>query len=207
MNTKTKTLTAVAVVLATIPAIGWAQQAGQMRGQAPQIDFAVADADASGGISAEEWSAYVTAQMTERRAAMIGERVDALIAAGDADGDAALNRDELIAGFTTMREERREMRGHERGEMRGHGARGGDRDGARHGARGGDRDGYRDDARGGDRDGYRGEMRGDDSGERMNRFFDRVDQNDDGQISADELGEMQERMERRMNRQNNRGNN
>lgn len=195
MNTKTKTLTAVAVVLATIPAIGWAQQAGQMRGQAPQIDFAVADADASGGISAEEWSAYVTAQMTERRAAMIGERVDALIAAGDADGDAALNRDELIAGFTTMREERREMRGDRRGEMRGHGA------------RGGDRDGYRDGARGGDRDGYRGEMRGDDSGERMNRFFDRVDQNDDGQISADELGEMQERMERRMNRQNNRGNN
>ncbi len=194
MNTKIKTLTAVAVVLAAIPALGWAQNAGQTRGQAPQIDFAVADADASGGISAEEWSAYVTRQMTERRAAMMGERADALIAAGDANGDAALNRDELIAGFTTMREARGEMRGEGRDGMRGHDW-GHDRG---HG-RGGDRDGGR--------DGSRGEMRGDMSGERMGRFFDRVDQNDDGQISAEELGEMQERMARRMNRQNNRSNN
>jgi len=40
-------------------------------------------------------------------------------------------------------------------------------------------------------------------GDQMARIFDRIDQNDDGQIDAEELSDMQERIERRMGRRNN----
>ena len=229
MQTKTKALTALAVVLTALPALGWAQQGTPMRQQPPVVDFARADAAASGGISAEEWSAYVTARMTERRAEMQGQRADALIAAGDADGDGTLTRDELMSGFTALGQQRREARGdgqgqgqrgdRARGEMRGD-MRGDDcdqgrgRDGGRHGGhdnRGGrgHGDGDRGHGRYGD-DGDRGAMRsggdrgrGMESGDRALRAFDRIDQNDDGQIDEAELTAMQSRMQRMMPRQDN----
>ncbi|WP_323037405.1 hypothetical protein [Pararhodobacter sp.] len=189
MTTKTKTLTAIAVVLAAIPAISWAQQGSPMRQQPPQIDFATADADASGGISSEEWSRYVTEQMTARRAEAMGTRADALIEAGDANGDAALTRDELIAGFTALGEQRREDRG-ERGDR-------GDR---------GDRAGWHGHGQGhghgrwgrGDDDRGRGDWGRMDRGDRSAQIFERMDQNEDGQIDAEELTQMQEHMQRRM---------
>ena len=138
---KTKTLTAAALILAALPALSWAQQGGmqggmqgqmqgQMRPQMPALDFATADADGSGGISAEEWTAYTQTLRDAMRAQMLGARADALIAAADANGDGSLTRDEIIAGYTALGDQRREMRGPMaegrgpgmmRGEMRGEG--------------------------------------------------------------------------------------
>lgn len=191
---KTKTLTAVALIAALVPALSYAQQGQRTRPQPPQIDFAAADIDGSGGISQQEWTSYVTAQMEARRAEMMGERADALIGAGDADANGALNRDELIAGMTALRDQRRaehadrqETRGDERGEgRRGHG-RGYDRDDGERGGR------Y-------ERMGRRGGDRGMDPAARAISAFERVDDNSDGQIDAAELTDMQEHVQRRMER-------
>lgn len=219
MQTKTKTLTAVAVILAAIPAMGWAQQGASTRPQPPMVDFATADADSSGGISAEEWSAYVATQRTMQRAERLGQRADRLLEAADADGDAMLTRDELIAGFTALDAERREARGEGR-EMRGHGRdhdRGRDRGrGGMHGHGQGDDQGH---GRGHGRGGMHGGMRdggdrdhgryGDDdrggmrSGMSADRAFGWIDRNDDGQIDEAELSAMHDRMQRRMQRSGN----
>ncbi len=205
----TRTLTAVALILAAIPVAGFAQSA-PMRPAMPTLDFATADADGSGGISAEEWTAYSTTLRDAMRAEMIGARADALIAAADADGDAALTRDELIAGMTAMHDERGQGRG--RGEGRGmrgdwmggmmghHGGRGGDDrgEGRGFGRHGGDDHGRRGEMRGemrgdgqGGRDGQmRGEGRG--PGGMGDRMFARIDDNGDGQIDAAELAQAQE---------------
>jgi len=200
---KAKTLTAVALIAAFVPGLSYAQQGDGMRPQPPQIDFASADADSSGGISQQEWTTYVTAQMEARRTEMMGARADALIGAGDTDANGALTRDELITGMTALQEQRRAERG-DRGEgRRGHG-----RD---HG-RGHDRgDGYGQGAEDGERGGWRGRMgrdhgdhgdrgRGMDPAERAAAAFDRIDDNGDGQIDAQELASLQEHMQRRMER-------
>lgn len=195
----TKTLTALALVLAAVPAMSWAQEGRPMRHQPPQIDFAAADADGSGGISAEEWTAYVTSEIAVRRAEAMSTRADALIGAGDANGDGMLDRDEVIAGFTILGDQRREMRANRHAEgdgggwMRGHGRRGHDGDrGEMRGHHG--HDGDRAERRGG------GAM---EPGQRAGRAFERIDANGDGQIDAAELAAMQEMMQRRMERRNN----
>ncbi|GAB1381340.1 hypothetical protein MASR1M49_41860 [Pararhodobacter aggregans] len=113
-----KTLTAVALLMAALPAASFAQSA-PARPAPPTLDFAAADTDGSGGISAEEWTAYSATLHSEMRAQRIAERADALIAAGDANGDTALDRDELIAAMTAQADERREARGERRGPMGG----------------------------------------------------------------------------------------
>lgn len=215
---KTKTLTAAAVILAALPALGWAQQAQPMRPQMPAFDFAAADTDASGGISSEEWTAYTRTLRDGMRAQMLGARADALIAAADANGDGSLTRDEIIAGYTALGAQRAEMRGQMDegrgpGMMRGEGrgARGddcergerGDR-GHRHGdhERGGMR-GHDDHGRGGhDRGGRDMGMQGMqmDPAQRAAQSFDRIDLNGDGQIDADELNLAQQVMQHRMQR-------
>lgn len=192
---KTKTLTAAALIAALVPALSYAQQGQGMRPQPPQIDFAAADSDGSGGISQQEWTSYVTAQMDARRAEMMGARADALIGAGDADANGALTRDELIAGMAALQDqrraehaERREARGDERGEgRRGHG-RGYDRDDGERGGRH-------------ERAGQRGDRgRGMDPAARAIAAFERIDDNGDGQIDAAELADMQEHVQRRIER-------
>lgn len=177
--TLTVALTAAVAILVTLPVMGWAEQGAPM--QPPVVDFDAADADSSGGISAEEWTTYMSARMTERRADALGSRADALIAAGDTDGDGALERAELIVAMTTLREQRRETHGQGRGgdrRMQGH-----DRDGGQHAMRGHNND-----------DG-RGAMRG--HGQGMARLFAVIDANSDGQIDAAELDTMQQRIEGR----------
>lgn len=196
-----KTLTAVALLMAALPAASFAQSA-PVRPTPPTLDFAAADTDGSGGISAEEWTAYSATLHSEMRAQRIATRADALIAAGDANGDTALDRDELIAAMTAQADERREARGEGRGRMRAMMARhhGGDdhgrwgRDGERRemrGERGGERGGMHGDRggdRGGDRAGMRDGMRGGPGG----HGFARIDANGDGQIDAEELAHAQE---------------
>lgn len=161
-----KTLTAIALLMAAVPAASFAQSANMpARPAMPALDFAVADADGSGGISAEEWTAYTTTLRTEMRAQMMGARVDALIEAADADGNGSLTRDELVAGMTAMADERQQARGERRGEggfmqrMMSHFHGDDEGRGGRHG-RGGDGD--RGAMRGGDHDrgGMQGEGRG-----------------------------------------------
>ncbi|WP_068304127.1 hypothetical protein [Pararhodobacter sp. CCB-MM2] len=206
----TKTLTAVALLLAAIPAASFAQDAATpARPTPPVLDFAAADTDGSGGISTEEWSAYATTLRDARRAEMIGARADALIAAADADGNGALTRDELVTGMTAMGEERRdEMRerfamgrhgGDERGPRMGHG----DDRGERHEMRGERGERHERGERGeraerGER-GDRGERRMagmhdrmGERGERGGMGFARIDADSDGQISPEELAHAQE---------------
>ncbi|WP_417587851.1 hypothetical protein [Pararhodobacter oceanensis] len=181
MSTKTP-LTAAALILVAIPSLSLAQAQDGRRMAAPQFDFAAADADASGAISQEEWTAYVTAQMNERRATRLGAMADRLIAAGDADADGQLTRDEVIAGYSGLQDERREARA----------ARAEDGD---HEHRRGHRHGHR-----GDRDQRGRGMERMDPAEGMSRAFERMDRNDDGQIDANEFSRMQERMQERMER-------
>ena len=197
----TKTLTAIALLIVAVPAASFAQSgpmAGPMAGMTPPtLDFATADADGSGGISAEEWTAYSATLHSQMRAQMTAARADALIAAADADGNGALTRDELITGMTAMGDARRENRGGLMGRMMGgHG----DRQGMRgdhggwggHHMRGDDDQGRRGDMRDGPRGGQRGEMRGERGGDMAARSFARIDRNDDGSIDATELGHAQE---------------
>ncbi|MFN4101027.1 MAG: EF-hand domain-containing protein [Pararhodobacter sp.] len=209
---KTGTLTAIALIFAAIPVAGFAQSA-PVRPAPPTLDFAAADADGSGAISPEEWTAYVATLRDGMREQMIGARVDALIAAADTDGDGALTRDELIAGMTAMAAERGERgegrsfgRPGHRGPMMGHHQRGegterGDRAELGEGRRG-DRSEMRAQMRGErgdraergegprrDRSEMRAQMRG---GERGGLSFARIDTNGDGQIDAEELAHAQD---------------
>ncbi len=167
---KTTTLTAIALIMAAIPAAGFAQQ-GMNRPMMPTFDFAAADANADGGISADEWGAYTTGLMQTARSERVGARADAIMQAADSNSDGMLNRDELVAGLTARAEEMRLARGEgrgmmggeRRGEMRGHhdGGRGEGCDHDGHGRGGQGRDGSgRDGSRSGDRDGDRGGVMG-----------------------------------------------
>lgn len=193
-----KTLTAVALLIAALPAASFAQGA-PARPTPPTLDFAAADTDGSGGISAEEWTAYSATLHSEMRAQRIAARADALIAAGDANGDTALDRDELIAAMTAQADERREARGERRGPMGGmmRGMMGGHHGEDGHGRGGWGRDGGRPEMRG-DMHGPRGGERGGDrgpramGGDRAGHGFARIDANGDGQIDAEELAHAQE---------------
>lgn len=208
----TKTLTAIALLLAAVPVASFAQEAATpapstmpARPTPPVFDFAAADTDGSGGISVEEWTAYAGTLRDARRAEMTGARADALMAAADANGDGMLTRDELVTGMETlgaqMRTQFAEGRGMmgERFAMRHHGDEGrGDRHegrgemrrGGHHGERGGEQ--ARDGGEGRMRDMPGGMGRGMDRGDRASFGFNRIDADGDGQISAEELGHAQE---------------
>ena len=187
-----KTLTAAALVLGLVPGLAVAQS---RMGQMPQIDFAAADVDGSGGLSSAEFGAALQTMMQNGRSAMIAEQADALIAAGDADGDGLLSRDELVTGMTSVAETRQANRGdrmgrggHEGGDQAGRGQRG------ERGERGGDR--------GGDR-AQQGEGRGERGGrmdpeQRLTQIFSRIDANSDGEIDETELASAREAMQQRM---------
>ena len=168
-----KTLTAIVLLMAAVPAASFAQSANMpARPTPPTLDFAAADADASGGISAEEWTAYATTLHAEMRTQMIGARADALMAAADADGNGSLTRDELVSGMTAVADQRQQARGQGRGAggrpeggflqgMMDHFRGGGEGRGDRYG-RGDDHDHGRGSMHGGyhDRGGMQGEGRG-----------------------------------------------
>lgn len=167
----TKTLTALAVILLALPVA--AQTPDTARPAMPTLDFATADANGDGGITSDEWATYAAALMQGRMAEGITARADALLAAGDADADGLLSRDELVTAMTARMDEMRgeRMRGHD-GEGRGHGW-------GRH---------HDDDDRAEGR-GARGE-RG------MGRAFSRIDQDDNGVVSSEELAQAQAMMDR-----------
>lgn len=188
-----KTLTAAALILATLPGLGFAQD--RPARPVPVLDFATADANADGAISGEEWSAYSSSLMQSMRAEGMGMRADALIASGDANADGLLSRDELIAGMTAQRGERGEgRRGGMHGEGRGHHGDGEGQGWGRHGDGEGHGWGRHGGERGGERGrdgGRRGEMRGD-GPMGGDRGFARIDDNGDGAISPEELARAQE---------------
>lgn len=221
---KTKSLTAIALMLAVLPVAGFAQggpQAGAARPAMPAFDFAAADTDSSGGISLEEWTAYTTALRDTMRSERLGARADALLEAGDADGDGLLSRDELIASLGArgdeMRGQMQDRRG-ERGSMMGqhqrpHGSRGGDCDHDGHrgadrgqgrgqqtgpqdgsGPRAGQQTGPQDGS--GPRAGQQAGPQAGQPGAMGERFFSRIDRDGDGQISAEELEQAQAFMQR-----------
>lgn len=166
-----KTLTALAALMLALPLAATAQDA--TRPAMPTLDFATADANGDGGITSDEWATYAAALMQGRMAEGIATRADALLTAGDANGDGMLSRDELVTAMTARMDEMRGQRGE---RMRGH-------DGEGHHGRGRHHDGER-----GDRHGDRGE-RG------MGRAFSRIDQDDNGIISPEELAQAQAMMD------------
>lgn len=172
-----KTLTALAALMLALPLAATAQDA--TRPAMPTLDFATADANGDGGITSDEWATYAAALMQGRMAEGIATRADALLTAGDANGDGMLNRDELVTAMTARMDEMRTQRGE---RMHGH-----DGDGRRHGW-------------GRHHDGERAEGRGDHRGERgergMGRAFSRIDQDDNGILSPEELAQAQVMMER-----------
>lgn len=184
-----KTLTAAAVLVALVPGLSLAQN---RMGQMPQIDFAAADVDSSGGLSSEEFTAALRTMFETGRANMVAQQADSLMTAGDADGDGFLSRDELVAGMTSLAENRqarmgdRMGRGHDEGERAERGE---------HGRRGerGDRS-----VRGG-HEGRGGRM---DPEQRAAQIFSRIDANSDGQIDETELASAREATQRRMGGRN-----
>lgn len=186
------TLSAFVLILGAAPLLAQSP----VSGQGPVFDFAAADADGDGMISREEWGQYLTAQAEARRAAMIERRAAALMEAGDADGDGLLSTEELTVALAAQAEahqarmsERRENRAERHAERRAEGraARGEGHQRPRHGGHG-----------------RRGGMP--DMEQFAERSFDRMDANDDGQISAEEFAAAEarwaERAERRRNRAN-----
>lgn len=169
-----KSLTALAVILLALPLSAPAQET--TRPAMPALDFAAADANGDGGITSDEWAVYAAALMQGRMAARIEARADALLSSGDTDGDGLLSRDELRTAMTARMEDMREARGE---RMRGH-----DGEGRRHGW-GRPSHGERAEGRGErHRDGGHG------------RAFSRIDQDDNGIISAEELAQAQAMIER-----------
>lgn len=190
---KLATVSVVALVLGLTPALA-SNHRGAEGPMMPQLDFATADANGDGAVSREEWQAYLGDLVQTRRATMLEARADALIEAGDANGDAMLDRAELIAGLEARHDamrasmsERHEQRGErraERGERRSE-------DGA---GRRADREGR---GQGHSMGRGAGMMSGDDFAERS---FSRIDANDDGQISAEEFAAAQVQWQERASR-------
>lgn len=186
----TLTLTALALVLASVPAVASADRAGGARALLQDLSFADVDADADGGVTLEEWRAFVTARAESLRSAAIESRVAALME-GDADGDGLLSPDELTLRMAALRDERRAARA----EMRGEGE---DRRGwGRHEGRHEGRYEGRHEGRGGDRAGGRAGM---EPGEWIVRSFQRIDRDGDGRLTEAEFAEAVSRMQDRMGR-------
>lgn len=175
-----KTLTALAALMLALPLTATAQDT--TRPAMPTLDFATADANGDGGITSDEWATYAAALMQGRMAEGIATRADALLTAGDANGDGMLNRDELVTALTARMDEMREQRGE---RMRGHDGEG------RHGW-GRHHDGERAEGRGE----HRGEHRGERGERGMGRAFSRIDQDDNGIVSPEELALAQAMIER-----------
>lgn len=166
---------------------GSATLADGSRGRSmPTFDFSAADADASGGITRDEFTAYLQvlqgAAQTQRAAAMVE--------AGDTDGDGLLSAAELEAALASAGDQMRSRLGErgERGERSERGERR-ERGEGRAQAQAGEDGAQR---QGGDR-----RERG------MARMFDRIDANSDGSIDAEELAQAQAHMQERMQRRSN----
>lgn len=174
---KMMTASALALVLGALPALAQGGGHGAGQGAQPALPSAVfdeIDSDGDGRISLEEWAAYLADHRADMRTQRIEARVEAIFEAGDADGDGLLSREELTTALTALRDERmaerqswREMRGQMRGQMRA--------------------------------EGQRGRMMGRMASpeDRAERMFQRIDSDDDGYISPEELAAAQERWEDR----------
>lgn len=169
-----RTLTAVALLVFGLPTMALAHGdggQGRMGMMMPQLDFAQIDSDANGGITEQEWTTYIVAQVAQRQSERFAARADRLMEAADGDSDGMLTRDELVGGMEALAETRREAR-----------AEGGRREGRR---------GMRGHRRGGDRM---------NPADRAAHIFERADRDESGTLDADELAMVQERMESRMQR-------
>lgn len=116
-------LLALATALAAVPVVAsadWGRNGAGPGAMFQNLNFAEIDTNADGGITLDEWRAFTTARIAERRASMIEARVAELFE-GDANADGALSRDELTARIGTLADERRAERGEGRGEGRGWG--------------------------------------------------------------------------------------
>ena len=172
---------AMALALGALPASAQSGGPGAM-GALPLAVFEAIDSDGDGRISLEEWAAYLEDHRAEMRNERIADRVEAIFEAGDADGDGLLSREELANALTTLRDERMaerrtwrerrsQMRGEQARQMRGHMR----------------------------AEGQRGRMMGYMASpeDRAERMFQRIDSDDDGFISPEELASAQERWEDR----------
>lgn len=203
----TLTLTALALVLAAVPALASPERGGA-RAMLQTLTFAEVDADGDGGVTLEEWRSFLAARGDALRAERVSARVAELMA-GDADGDGLLSAQELSARMAALHEERRaaraewrEARRAERAEGRGWGRHEGRHEDRRAGRRGEDR--------GWDRRGGRGlGMDAASADERIVRSFQRIDRDGDGRLTEAEFerarAEMQARIERHEARRGPRG--
>lgn len=199
-------LIALAAALAAVPVVAaadWGRNGAGPGAMLQNLDFAQIDANADGGITLEEWRAFATTRMAERRAGMVEARVAELFE-GDADGDGALSRDELTARIGALADERRADRGErraergerraERGERRGDGRGWGHRHDGHHGRGEGRAEGR----------GERARMGGGDPEQALVRAFQRIDRDGDARITQAELDAavawMQDRMQDRRGR-------
>jgi len=203
---KLLTATAVALVLGSAPLLA-SPDRGAAVPMMPAFDFEAADADGDGVITRDEWSAYVDDQMQTRRAGLFERRADQMIEAGDADGDGLLSREELVTaleahhdafrGRMGERTEQRAERRTERTERRADGTRA-ERRAERGSERGAERRGERPGRGYGPRTHREHMMAPEDFAARS---FNRLDANNDGEISAEEFAAAQERWaERRAER-------
>jgi Ca2+-binding EF-hand superfamily protein len=172
-----------ALVLAAAPALAASERAGGY-GMMPEFDFEAADTDGDGALSREEFTAYVETRIETARDARLERHAEAIMEAGDADGDGALTLDELRAGLAAVHAERMERHSAWRERRAERAERGSERRGQR---------GMR-----------HGRMHGGDRSEMIDRMFDRIDTDDDGTISPEELEAAQARWEERAERRGHR---
>jgi Ca2+-binding EF-hand superfamily protein len=193
----TLTLTALALVLASVPAVASPDRAAGPRAMLQNLTFAEVDADADGAVTLAEWRAFVTARAESARGARIEQRVSDLFE-GDADGDGLLSPEELSARIAALqdarradRAERRASRAEDRprrwGGHEGHGRHQGRHEGRQEGRMGG-------------RMGA-----GMDGDQWIVRSFQRIDADGDARITEAEFDAARARMAERMERRGRQG--
>lgn len=166
----TKTLIAASLIAAVAGTAALAD-GSRGRGMMPAFDFSAADTDQSGGLTRDEFAAYLQGL----QGAVQGQRAQALVEAGDADGDGLLSAEELQVALASQRDGMRERMGERRQGREAHAGRG-------------------QEGRGGE-----GRERG------QARMFDRIDANGDEVIDAEELAQAMARMQERMGERRNNG--